>query len=180
MNALDFTNAYNARHKVFSIGLSDPRPIAAKCSVLGPIDTLLTYVPRPFYNGKVAAGQSHFPSPAQDYEPLGGKPAFKLDLNERFIRRPAATFLLEVIGDSMTGVGIYPGTILIVEKGLRARSSTIVVAVVDGEMMVKRYFNNGKVVKLLSENPDHPPITIAEDQDATIWGIVKYWISSDA
>lgn len=130
----------------------------------------------PIYSGKVQAGQSRFASPAQDYEPLDGQPLHVLDLNERFIIRPAATFLLDVIGDSMIGVGIYSGrTTLIVEKSLKAVTNSIVVAVVDGEMMVKRYFNNGTVVKLLSENDNELPILIKEGQDAWIWGVVKSW-----
>ena len=133
----------------------------------------------PIYSGKVQAGQSRFASPAQDYEPLDGPQLYQLDLNERFITKPAATFLLDVIGDSMIEIGIYSGrTTLIVEKAFNALSNNIVVAVVDGEMMVKRYFNNGKRVKLLSENPTEPPILIKYGQDARIWGVVKYWVNS--
>ena len=54
----------------------------------------------PIYSGKVSAGQSRFPSPAQDYEQKS------LDLNQRFVANPPATFFFEVSGDSMIGAGI--------------------------------------------------------------------------
>src|SRR6476646_4705390 len=50
-------------------------------------------LPRPIYSGKILAGQSRFPSPAQDYEQK------MLDLNDRFIANPPATFFFTVKGD---------------------------------------------------------------------------------
>ena len=125
----------------------------------------------PTYSGKILAGQSRFPSPAQDYEMA------ELDLNKRFISNPPSTFLMEVAGDSMTGVGIYPGSILVVDRSLKEKSSSIVVALVDGELMVKRLYKRAGVVKLLSENPAYSPILINDGQDAMIWGVVAYVIN---
>ena len=62
---------------------------------------------RPIYSGKVTAGQSRFPSPAQDYEQKF------LDLNDRYVTNPTSTFFFQVKGDSMTGAGIYEGAVLI-------------------------------------------------------------------
>ena len=56
----------------------------------------------PIYSGKVSSGQSRFPSPAQDYEQKS------LDLNQRFVANPPATFFFEVAGDSMIGAKIRP------------------------------------------------------------------------
>ena len=47
---------------------------------------------RPIYSGRVAAGQSRFPSPAQDYEQE------ELDLNQYLIKNPPATFFYKVGG----------------------------------------------------------------------------------
>ena len=126
----------------------------------------------PLYSGKVSAGQSRFPSPAQDYELV------ELDLNQKFIANPPSTFMMQVTGDSMTGIGIYPGSMLIVDKALTPKSSSIVVALVDGELMVKRLYKRGQVIRLLSENPAYPPITFSEDQELLIWGVVTYVISA--
>ena len=125
----------------------------------------------PIYSGKVSAGQSRFPSPAQDYEQE------ELDLNTRFITNPPATFLFVVSGDSMSGVGIYDGSHLIVNRAITPKSSQIVVAVLEGELMVKRLYRRGATVKLLSENPAHPPVVLAEGQELIIWGVVTYVIS---
>lgn len=81
---------------------------------------------------KVSAGQSRFPSPAQDYE------IAELDLNKHLITNSPATFLTRVTGDSMTGIGIFPGSILVVNKAIMPKSSSIVIVLVEVELMVKR------------------------------------------
>ena len=74
-----------------------------------------------------AAVPAGFPSPAEDY--VEGK----LDLNEHLIARPAATFIVRVEGDSMTGAGIFCGDLLVVDRSIEARADSIVVAAVGGE-----------------------------------------------
>jgi DNA polymerase V len=125
---------------------------------------------RPIYSGKVSAGQSRFPSPAQDYEQKF------LDLNERYISNPPATFFFDVKGNSMEGAGIFEGDTVIVDRAIKPKSSSIVIAAVDGEWMVKRLYKRGNVVKLLSEHPEHQPITFSEGQELTIFGVVTYVI----
>lgn len=135
-------------------------------------DQDLFHIPLPFYDIPVSAGQSRFPSPAQDYE------IAEIDLNKQLITNPPATFLTRVTGDSMTGVGIYPGSILVVNRALKPRSSNIVVVLLDGELMVKRLYKHAGVVKLLSENPAYAPITLTEGQELIIWGVVTYVITA--
>jgi len=125
---------------------------------------------RPIYSGKVCAGQSRFPSPAQDYEQKS------LDLNQRFVTNPPATFFFEVTGDSMIGAGIFPGATLIVNRSVKAKSSSIVIVDVDGEWMVKRLYKRGNTVRLLSENPAYAPIEFTEGQELIIFGVVTYVI----
>ncbi|MDI1298387.1 LexA family transcriptional regulator [Methylotenera sp.] len=125
---------------------------------------------RPVYSATVSAGQSRFPSPAQDYEQKF------LDLNERYINNPPATFFFEVKGNSMEGVGIFEGDTVIVDRAVKPKSSSIIIAAVDGEWMVKRLYKRGDVIKLLSEHPDHAPITFSEGQELVIFGIVTYVI----
>lgn len=95
---------------------------------------------RPIYSGKISAGQSRFPSPAQDYEQKF------LDLNERYISNPPATFFFEVKGNSMEGAGIFEGDTVIVDRAVKPKSSSIVIAAVDGEWMVKRLYANAVYV----------------------------------
>jgi DNA polymerase V len=127
-------------------------------------------LPRPIYSGKISAGQSRFPSPAQDYEQK------TLDLNDRFIANPPATFFFTVKGDSMVGAGIFDGATLIVDRALKPKSSSIVIADVDGEWMVKRLYKRSGVIKLLSENPLNAPIVLEEGQELVIFGVVTYVI----
>lgn len=132
----------------------------------------------PFYEGKVRAGQSRFASAAQDYEMK------ELDLNQLLITDPPATFMISVATDcdSMIDVGIYPGSKLIVNKALgpKAKSSNIVIAIVDGEYVVKRLYKRFKIVRLLSENKAkaYPPIEFSEGQELMIWGVVQHVITS--
>lgn len=125
---------------------------------------------RPIYSGKVSAGQSRFPSPAQDYEQE------ELDLNKHLVKNPPATFYYNVGDsyDSMIDVGIYPKALLIVDRSINPKSSHIVVAVVDGEEVVKRLYKWRNVVELRSENKEknYPPIVFLEGQELVIEGVV--------
>lgn len=126
-------------------------------------------LPLPLYTSHIAAG---FPSPADDHLEA------PLDLNERLVKHPAATFVVKVDGDSMTGAGIYNGDLLVVDRSLEAKSGSIVVAVVAGELTVKRLWMRGKRIRLMPENPAYQPIEICEGSDLVIWGVVAHVIRS--
>lgn len=125
---------------------------------------------RPIYSGKVSAGLSRFPSPAQDYEQE------ELDLNQHLIKNPPATFFYNVGDsyDSMIDVGILPKALLVVDRSINPKSSHIVVAVVDGEEVVKRLYKWRNVIELRSENKEknYPPIVFTEGQELIIEGVV--------
>ena len=121
-------------------------------------------LPLPLVAAAVPAG---FPSPAEDF--VEGT----LDLNDHLIRRPAATFIVRVKGDSMTGAGIFPGDLLVVDRSLEAKSGSIVIAVIGGELTVKRlHKENPNQWTLVAENPHYPPIAFGPDRDCMIWGVV--------
>jgi len=84
--------------------------------------------------GRVSAG---FPSAAEE------ELADILSLDEWLVRRPEASFLLQVEGDSMIEAGILPGDVILVERGLTAREGDIVVAQVDGEWTLKYLCRDG-------------------------------------
>jgi len=118
---------------------------------------------QPLFATKVSAG---FPSPAGDYEEE------KLDLNKYLIKHPAATFFVRVGGDSMEGAGIYSGDILIVDRSLEPRDKNIVIAVINGELTVKRIRIKNKKIRLEPENKKYPVQEIAEDAEFEVWGVV--------
>lgn len=123
----------------------------------------------PLFLTRVQAG---FPSPAEDF--IEGT----LDLNAHLVHHPAATFLLRVSGESMTGVGIFPDDILIVDRSIIPVSGHIVIAVVAGDLTVKRLEKKAGRVRLLPENPAFEPIIPSEGDELEIWGVVAHAIHS--
>lgn len=117
----------------------------------------------PLFQSVVPAG---FPSPADDYLDK------KLDLNEYLVKHPAATFFVRVSGDSMIDAGIHNGDILIVDRSLPAVDGKIIIAVLDGELTVKRLRKQGNKVTLVPENDLYEPIEINEFNDFEVWGVV--------
>src|SRR5919199_632071 len=87
----------------------------------------------PLYLCRVSAG---FPSPVSEYAERD------IDLNEWLIRNRLVTYIVRVEGDSMAGE-IHPDDRLIVDRSLEPRHKDVVVACVDGEMLVKRMLVEG-------------------------------------
>ena len=110
----------------------------------------------------VAAG---FPSPAQDY--FDGR----IDLNEHLIKDITSTYIVRVSGDSMEQAGISDGDELIVNRALEPRDGSVVVAVLDGELTIKRLKITAAGVVLQAANPLYPDIIVPALADLTIWGV---------
>ncbi len=119
----------------------------------------------PLYSSKVRAG---FPSPGDDYVET------YLDLNQRYIQTPAATFFVIASGDSMVNAHIEEGDMLVVDRSIEATHGKIVIAALNGELTVKRLSKTGGRIQLLPENPKYKPIDITEEYDVVIWGVVKH------
>ena len=120
-------------------------------------------LPLPLCSSRVPAG---FPSPADDHLEK------RLDLNEHLIQHPAATFLVFADGGSMTGAGISPGDLLVVDRSLEAVDGDVVVAVLDGEFTVKRLrLRRGRPL-LVPEAKGYEPIQAGEDARFEVWGVV--------
>jgi DNA polymerase V len=117
----------------------------------------------PFFDQAVAAG---FPSPAADHEAVG------LDLQSLLIHHPAATFMLRVSGDSMTGAGILDGDLAIVDRAVQARPGHVVVAVLDNDFVLKRLRLRGGRLFLDAENPDFRSCVAPGENGFEIWGVV--------
>jgi len=84
-----------------------------------------------------------------------------------------------VEGDSMVEAGIHPGDILIVDRALEPHDKAVIVAAVNGELVVKRMRRKkGGRIFLESENPLYPPVEISSEADFHVWGVVTYVIHS--
>ena len=117
----------------------------------------------PLMSSSVVAG---FPPPAEQY---GERP---LDLNELRVARPAATYFVRAQGDSMVGVGVQDGDLLVVDRSLEPEDGSIVIACVDGEFTVKTYRRDRSGVRLEAANPAYPPILFAGEMELRVFGVV--------
>ncbi|MCA1815415.1 MAG: translesion error-prone DNA polymerase V autoproteolytic subunit [Acidobacteria bacterium] len=124
---------------------------------------------RPLFLASVSAG---FPSPAEDY--IEGR----LDLNRHLIKHPAATFFVRVAGDSMIGSGIHPGDILVVDRAVEPQDGNVIIAVLDGELTVKRISQRGRRLYLVPDNCRYQPLEILEEMEFEVWGVVTAVIHS--
>lgn len=112
-----------------------------------------------------------FPSPASDY--LEGK----FDLNTHCVAHPAATFYLRAEGESMTGVGIFPGDLLVVDKSLTPRHGDVVIALLDGGFTVKTLQLKPRL-RLLPANPAFAPIDPCMSLSLELFGVVTHVIGN--
>ena len=124
----------------------------------------------PFYLHKAGAG---FPSPATDYIEED------VDLNIHLIKNVPATFIIRVQGKSMTDVGIYDGDLLVVDKSLKPKNFSTVVANVHDELVVKNFVKEKDEQFLTSGSKKiEDKIVINNDSEIFIWGVVTYVIHS--
>ena len=124
----------------------------------------------PFYLHKAGAG---FPSPATEYIEED------VDLNIHLIKNVPATFIIRVQGKSMTDVGIYDGDLLVVDKSLKPKNFSTVVANVHDELVVKNFVKEKDEQFLTSGSKrTENKIIINSESDVFVWGVVTYVIHS--
>jgi len=113
----------------------------------------------------VSAG---FPSPADDYVER------RLSLDDHLIQHRESTFFMRVAGDSMRGMGIFDGDLLVVDRALPATHGCVVIAVLDGEFTVKQLLLTAQGQVLRAAHPDYPDMPVKPEQDFSIWGVVQW------
>src|SRR6478609_11785991 len=132
----------------------------------------------PAYNGSKDFTQHHvktanangFAAAADDYMERG------IDLNEQLIRNKPATFFFRMKGDAMTGAGIFDGDVLIVDRSLKLSNGKVIVAILNDELLIRRYHKNFSSAFLIAENERFKSINLAEFNDFALWGVVVYSI----
>ncbi|MCY4045230.1 MAG: translesion error-prone DNA polymerase V autoproteolytic subunit [Cellvibrionales bacterium] len=120
---------------------------------------------QPLFASRVSAG---FPSPADDYVEGG------IDLHRHLVKNPAATFFAKASGDSMQLKGIYDGDLLVVDRSLSAKTGDVVIAAIDGELVCKILDLSNR--QLVPANPSYPPITLCDEAECLIEGVVTHAI----
>ena len=118
------------------------------------------------------ANATGFGAAADDYMERG------IDLNEQLIRNKPATFFMRVTGNSMINASIHDGDIVIVDKSIKPQNGKIVIAVVDGEMLIRRLEKTMNSMRLVPETQKLSAIEVGEFSDVNIWGVVTYVIKS--
>ncbi len=81
-------------------------------------------------------------------------------------------------GDAMINAGIFDGDILIVDRSLKLQNGKVIVAVLNGELLVRRFHKNFSAAFLIAENQRYKNINVAEFNDFRIWGVVIHSIHS--
>lgn len=120
------------------------------------------------YANQAATG---FPSPAMDHlQP-------RIDLNKEFVKHPLSTFIIECLGNSMINAFIPPHARLIVDRSIHAQNGDIVLAVLNGEFIVRRLVKNKFKCYLRPENSKYREIEVSSEHDFAIWGVVTHIIT---
>ena len=109
-----------------------------------------------------------FPSPADDYIER------RLSLDDHLVQHKESTFFMRVAGDSMMGLGIFDGDLLVVDRAMPAAHGCVVIAVVDGEFTVKQLIDTAGGRVLRAAHPSYPDMLIRPEQDLSIWGVVQW------
>ena len=117
----------------------------------------------PVYGSKIQAG---FPAPADDHI------EDRIDFNDYLIHNPISTFVVRVAGESMIEAGIYPDDVLVVDRSIEPSHGKIVIAVIDGELTVKRLHRKNGHIMLMPENKNFDPIVVRDENALIIWGVV--------
>ena len=116
------------------------------------------------------ANATGFGAAADDYAERG------IDLNEQLIKNKPATFFFRMKGDAMRDAGIFEGDVLIVDRSLKLANGKIIVAILNGELLVRRFHKNFSSAFLIPENNRYKAINLAEFSDFAVWGVLTYVI----
>ena len=109
-----------------------------------------------------------FPSPADDFKEL------RISIDQEVVRNEEATFYARVSGESMQGVGLDDGDLLVIDRSMEPQHDKIAVCYIDGDFTVKRLKVAEDCVWLMPENDRYKPLQVTEESELIIWGIVTH------
>jgi DNA polymerase V len=92
-----------------------------------------------------------------------------IDFNRDFIRNPDTTLYARIVSDSMEPV-IQDGSWVVYDTSLEWTHGSLVVAIIDGGYVAKRYWRTPHGIELRSHNPAYKPLVITEGMDCRIRG----------
>ena len=107
-----------------------------------------------FWDSKGAGKWNRPMGSAGEFETAGDHVQNSIDLNEQLIKNRPATFFMRVNSNAMSGAGIHKGDVVIVDRSLVAKNGKVVIAVVDGELLIRRLeISDGKKTPAFSWCP---------------------------
>ena len=116
------------------------------------------------------ANATGFGAAADDYAEKG------IDLNEQLVRNKPATFFMRVRGEAMIGAGIHDGDVVIVDRSIKPDSGKVIIATLNGEMLIRRFEKNFNKIRLMPETNKLATIDIDPYAEFSVWGVVTYVI----
>ena len=122
----------------------------------------------PYFTSSVPAG---FPSPAQDYFQES------LDISKYVVKNRESTFYMRVEGEALKDFSVMPGDLLVVDRSFPPKDGSLVVAVIDGMLLLRKMRKVGKRMFLtLNDDEDTQEITYTSTGEANIeiWGTVTF------
>jgi DNA polymerase V len=132
----------------------------------------LTYPSKELFHRQRAllrgAALACFTSPANDYAER------RTSLDEHSIQHAGSTFFMRVAGDSMHGLGIFDGDLLVVDRARPATHGCVVIAVLEGEFTVKQLLHTPEGRILRAAHPGYADTLIKPEHDFSVWGVVRW------
>jgi len=102
----------------------------------------------------------------------------RIDLNDALIAHPQATFVMRAAGSAMQAAGIANGDVLLVDRAIKPVHGCIVIAVVEGELVCRRLWQQGGLTRLRAAEPGHADILVGDGSPLEVWGVVTTAIKS--
>ena len=94
------------------------------------------------------------------------------DIQGFLVKNKPATYFFRVGSDAMANAGIAAGDRLVVDRSIKPNNRDIVVAVHQGQFVVRRILILKNSIELFAENPQYPAITFINAKEVDIWGVV--------
>ena len=95
-----------------------------------------------------------------------------IDLNDQLIMNKSATIFMRVSGNSMEDAGIQNDDIVIVDRSIKPANGKIVIAILDGELLIRRYEQTFNKLRLVPETRNLAAIEVGEFSNCQVWGVV--------
>lgn len=112
------------------------------------------------------ANATGFGAPTDDYAERG------IDLNECLIMNKPATYFFRMNSDAMEGSHILCNDVLIVDRSIKVSNGKIIVAAINGELLVRRFEQGFNKAFLAADNKRFKDIPLDEFTDFACWGVV--------